>query len=111
MNLIYFNTGCVDKFQRLSLKDEIESACEKFTRVLIDEYIQPKRIVAMGREPFDNLKNKSIEKLKQGEITIEKSYRNDIPIYFIPNPSRINRHRYANGKDVQYRQFFEKEFL
>ncbi|GHV64557.1 hypothetical protein FACS1894199_03100 [Bacteroidia bacterium] len=109
MNTIFFNTGSVEKLKNLSVAKSIESACVKFTRVLVDTYIQPKQIVAMGIDPFNCLKNKPVEMLKLGAVQVKKSYRGDIPIYYIPNPSRITQHLYANGKMEQYRQILEKE--
>jgi hypothetical protein len=112
MNNVYFNTGSVAKLNTLPLKKKIKSACAKFTRTLVDEYIHPKRIVTMGVDPFNNLKNKPVEIIKQGDVCIKKSYRGEIPVYNIPNPSRRNRNRYYKEEQIkQYRQIFEREFF
>jgi hypothetical protein len=109
MNNIYINTGSISKLNKLNAKDA-ERLCGCFTKTLIDDIIQPETIITMGKTPFFNLKNKPVEVLSYKDIKIEKSFRNNIPVYNIPNPSKLNRHLY-NGKTEQYRELLESILL
>jgi hypothetical protein len=112
MNKVYFNTGSEEKLNRIALVKQIESLCQGFTRTLIEEYIQPKQIVAMGEHVFNSLKNKPMEFIKHKDVVIKKSHRNDIPVYYIPNPSRLNQNTYYNkNKAEQFTELLAKHLV
>lgn len=109
-NMIFFNTGSVEKLNNNALSNEMRSKCVKIVKNLVDNFIQPKRILCLGVPPFDGMRESSpIEYPVNG---IRKSYRGEIPVYYIPNPSRLNINRlYKPEQIAQYQQYFEKEFL
>jgi uracil-DNA glycosylase len=69
---------------------------------LVDEIIQPKVIIALGIDPFYCLKNKKEVEIivVNDKLTIKKSFRNDIPIYYIPNPSVFNINKYYKPTNI-----------
>jgi uracil-DNA glycosylase len=112
-NMTFFNTGSVEKLNNNPLKNDMIRKCASIVKHLIDEYIQPKRIVCIGRDSFNALRNgERVEQIKLANVNIDKSHRNNIPLYYIPNPSRINLGRYfSETQKTQYQQYFEQEFL
>ncbi len=112
-NRIFFNSGSVEKLKRKGTANEMIRKCVKIADNLVDNFIQPKRIVCLGVPPFDGTKNKEkqIEQPIAG-LALKKSYRGEIPVYFIPNPSRLNINRYYSPEQIaQYQHYFEQEFL
>jgi len=111
-NMIFFNTGSVEKLNNNPLKKEMIKKCENIVFKLIDEYIQPKRILTIGKEPFEKLKTSKSNLTKFESAYIHKSLRGETPIYRIPNPSRINLGSYYKSEQIkQYQKYFEQEFL
>lgn len=111
-NMVFFNTGSVEKLNNNPLKNEMIQKCKHIVIKLIDEYIQPKRILTIGKEPFENLKTSKAELVKPENVYIHKSFRGKTPMYRIPNPSRINIGSYYKPEQIaQYQQYFEQEFL
>jgi hypothetical protein len=111
-NMVFFNTGSVEKLNNNPLKTEMIKKCESIVIKLIDEYIQPKRILSIGKEPFEKLKTSQSNLVKLGNAFIHKSFRGETPLYRIPNPSRINLNSYYKSEQIkQYQQYFEQEFL
>ena len=109
-NMVFFNTGSVKKLKENKLNGEMRSKCVKIVRNLVDNFIQAKRILCLGVPPFYEMKNTSqIEYPIKG---VRKSYRGNIPVYYIPNPSqlRINQD-YKLEQITQYQNYFEREFL
>lgn len=111
-NMTFFNTGNVNSLKNNALSSEMRSRCVEIARNLVDNFIQPKRILCLGVPPFDGMKDKTapIEYPIKG---IRKSYRGDTPVYYIPNPSKININKYYKNESqiAQYQQYFEQEFL
>jgi len=111
-NRVFFNTGNEQKLKKLPRYKEIVAKCSKITHTLIDEYIQPKKILTLGNDPFDCVKTtKGYDVIKVGDVVIKKSYRNEIPVCNIPNPSKRNRRYYKPEQIKQYQLLLEKELL
>jgi len=112
MNMIFFNTGSVEKLNKNSLSKEMESKCVKIARNLVDNFIQPKRILCIGVPPFYGMKNTREITYPIKDVAIKKSYRGNTPVYYIPNPSRLNINKYYKGdKIAQIQEYFNQEFL
>ena len=111
-NMIFFNTGSVNKLKNNSFHKEMETKCVKIVRNLSDNFIQPKRILCLGVPPFYGMKNsKDVECPIKG-IAIKKSYRGNTPVYYIPNPSKRNINKYYTSDQIaQIQDFFQQEFL
>ena len=114
MNMIFFNTGSVEKLKSINKNRKIEIECGKIARELIDNYIKPAKILCIGIDPFNALREtgKKVEQSEIANVNIKKSYRGDIPVYYIPNPSKRNLGKYYKSEQKkQYQQYFEQELL
>ena len=110
-NMIFFNTDSVEKLKNNSLNKKMETKCVKIVRELIDDFIQPKRILCLGVPPFYGLKN--VREITYPMKGIKKSYRGNTPMYYIPNPSRLNINEYykSDKEIVQFQEYFKQEFF
>jgi len=113
-NVFYFNTESEDTLNKLKIEKpemvkEMLSFCQEKTRKLVDDIIKPKQILTIHNKTFHSIKNRRIEILSKNP-KIYKSFRNNIPVYYIPNPSRrlINQFYSTDEKIKSYRLFLEK---
>lgn len=91
-NKVFINTSCVKRLPKSKILGP------SLIRELVSKIIQPKHIVSLGKDVFSSLKNREVKSKEFGNIKLLYSQRDDIPICYIPNPSRINA-KYFNQKD------------
>ena len=89
MNFMYFNESALRKTADTYLQQDIRAACLQYTRLMIDEYICPKNILAIGNDAFTTIKNNVREDtVRWGLAYILKSFRNQTPVYYLHDPSK-----------------------
>ncbi len=88
-NRFFINTGNAKELNK-EIKKSTE--CTKLIRDLVNNIIQPEKIIALGTDPFCTFrKAKSVQIKEFGKLKFKYSNLDDIPICFIPNPSKINQ--------------------
>ena len=64
------------------------------SRELVDHVIRPKRIVALGTDPFYMLDRGPIQTKQFGHILFKYGHRGDMLVGLVYNPSQYNVNRY-----------------
>jgi len=91
-NKVFINTGSVKKIPNSDVLGP------KLIRELVSDIIQPKHIVALGKDVFASLSNRKPQFKTFGSVNLLYSYRDNIPICFVCNPSKINA-KFFNTKE------------
>lgn len=95
-NRFFINTGSVEKLNKEIIQNR---ECTELIRDLVNNIIQPKKIIALGVAPFDTFRKANTVALKEfGSIQLKYANRNNTPICFIPNPSKMNQ-KYFNSDE------------
>lgn len=92
-NKVFINTGNVKKIPNSNLLGP------DLIRELVSEIIKPKHIVALGKDVFYSLSNRKATIKTFGRVNLMHSYRDDIPICYVCNPSRQNV-RFFNDQEL-----------
>lgn len=92
-NKVFINTGSVKKIPNSNLLGP------SLIRELVSEIIQPKHIVALGKVVFCSLSNKKASYKTFGRVNLLHSFRDNIPICYVYNPSRQNA-RFFNQQEL-----------
>ena len=112
MNFMYFNESALRNIDDELLRKEIRATCLQYTRLMIDEYICPKKILAISYDAFSTIKNKPQEDtIRWGLTHILKSLRGQIPIHFLHDPS--NRNYFFKKESIikEYNSLLEYVFV
>ena len=105
---------------KVFINTRIEKGCLSFkdihpkAKALLEELIRivkPKHIVALGRSPFDTLKQGPVKQIKDSGINFKYSKHNDIPLAYIPNPSGLCSRYYNTEEKVKSWQKTIEAFL
>lgn len=105
---------------KVFINTRIEKGCAAFKDIhskaksLLEELIQivkPKHIVALGRSPFDTLKQEPVKQIKDSGINFKYSKYNGIPLAYIPNPSGLCSRYYNTEEKVKSWQKTIEAFL
>lgn len=105
---------------KVFINTRIEKGCLSFkdihpkAKALLEELIQivkPKHIVALGRSPFDTLKQCPVKQIKDSGINFKYSKYNGIPLAYIPNPSGLCSRYYNTEEKVNFWKERITEFL
>lgn len=99
-NCCYLNTGSVkgmnERYDAKTFFLESKNLVKKLVSI-----IQPKKILTLGEIPFDNVRDKKVELIAVNTLNnIKSSFAGSIPVYNIPNPSRINKNQYYAGQKL-----------
>jgi uracil-DNA glycosylase len=92
-NKVFINTGNVKKIPNSNVLGP------KLIRELVSDILQPKHIVALGNDVFASLSNKKPQSTNFGQVKLVHSFRDNIPICLVYNPSRQNS-RYFNRVEL-----------
>lgn len=92
-NKVFLNTGNIRKIPNSNLLGP------NLIRELVSDIIQPKHIVALGKDAFCSLSNRKASIKTFGRVNLLHSYRDSIPICYVCNPSRQNA-RFFNQKEL-----------
>lgn len=92
-NKVFINTGSVKKIPNSNLLGP------SLIRELVSEIIQPKHIVALGKDVFCSLSNKKASYKTFGQVNLVHSFRDSIPICYVYNPSKLNA-RFFNKQEL-----------
>lgn len=95
-NSIFINTGNASQIPK-----NVPALGPNLIRELVSDIIQPNYILTLGSDIFYGLRNGKESFKEFGQIKLKYSYRNGIPICYIPNPSRRSRNRYFNNGKIE----------
>ncbi|NMA73240.1 MAG: hypothetical protein GX963_03580 [Bacteroidales bacterium] len=103
-NKVFINTGNEDKIVM-----ELNAPSTKLIREMVCQIIQPKHIVALGRDTFYSLQVKDIEIKKFGLVNLKigKLKENNTPVCFIPNPSKRNNRYFTEASFADWQKALE----
>ena len=90
-NNYYINTG---NMQKLPEDKDFKRNAVILSRELVDEIIRPKRIVALGTDPFYMLNRGPIQTKQFGHVSFKYGHRGDMLVGLVYNPSQRNANRY-----------------
>jgi len=92
-NKVYINTGSVKKIPNSNILGP------SLIRELVSDIIHPKHIVALGKDTFCSLSNRKASFKTFGRVNLMHSFRDNIPICYVCNPSRQNA-RFFNQQEL-----------
>ncbi len=101
-NNVFINTGNASQIPK-----KIPALGPNLIRELVSDIVQPNYILTLGNDIFYGLRNGKVAFKEFGQIKLKYSYRNGIPICYIPNPSRINAKYFNNGKSEDWQKALE----
>jgi hypothetical protein len=99
-NCFYINTGSVESLNKHYDTNSLTVESKSLVRKLIS-IIQPKKILTLGDIPFNCVRDTKTTVLAVNDINkIKSSFCRGIPIFNIPNPSRIHKNQYYSGQKL-----------
>jgi uracil-DNA glycosylase len=99
-NCFYINTGSVESLNKQYDAKKLSLESKKLVKKLI-QIIKPKKILTLGETPFNSVKDSKVELIAVNDKNnIKSSFCGNIPVYNIPNPSRIHKNQYYTGQKL-----------
>jgi len=96
----YLNTGSVKSLNKHYDVKTFFLESENLVKNLIN-IIQPQKILTLGEIPFNCVRDNKVIPIAVNNINnIKSSFSGIIPVYNIPNPSRINKNQYYSGQKL-----------
>ncbi len=99
-NCFYINTGSVQSLNKQYDTKNLYLQSRSLVNKLID-IIQPKKILTLGEIPFKCIKGSKQKPVPVNDKNnIKSAFHGNIPVYNIPNPSRIHKNTYYAGEKL-----------